>query len=93
LPSHRIQRAHELGEIDLEENPAPAGLGSRNEASLGARADFFGVHVEEGGGFVETERSRSTGLGGAVAACRAGHVHSHTVQMAMIWPTDRWRIN
>ena len=26
LPSHRIQRAHELDEVDLQEQPATAGL-------------------------------------------------------------------
>jgi hypothetical protein len=83
LPFHRIQRAHELGEIDLEENPAPAGFGSRNEPTLGARADFFGMHAEEGGGFVEIERSHGIGRGGVLPTCRAGRATSHMAQMAM----------
>jgi hypothetical protein len=56
LPSHRIQRAHELGEIDIEENPAAAGLRSRNESALRPRPNFFRVHMQECGGFMEVER-------------------------------------
>jgi hypothetical protein len=55
LPPHRIQRAHELGEIALEEDPPLAGLGPGDEAPLGSRADFLRVHVKEGGGFIEGE--------------------------------------
>ncbi len=55
LPPHRIQRAYEVSEIGLEEHPAPAGLGSRDETALGARPDLFGVHVEKSGGFIEIE--------------------------------------
>jgi hypothetical protein len=83
LPFHRIQRAHELGEIDLEENPAPASLGSRNEATFGARADFFWVHVKKCRGLVEIERLWGVGLGGVLVAYRAGRATSHTVYMAM----------
>jgi hypothetical protein len=56
LPFKRIQRANKLGEIDLEENPAPAGLRARDEPALRSRAHFFRVHVEKCGGFVEVER-------------------------------------
>ena len=62
LPPHRIQRAHELGEIDLQENPAPAGLGARDEAALRPRANFLRVHVQERGGLVEVERSFSDSI-------------------------------
>lgn len=57
LPPHRIQRAQELGEIGLEENPAAAGLGAGDEAALGAGADFLGVHAQERGGLDEVEGS------------------------------------
>jgi hypothetical protein len=55
LPPQRIQRAHELSEIDLEEDPAPSGLGTGNEAALGARTNLFRMHVKEGCGFIEIE--------------------------------------
>lgn len=64
LPPHRIQRAQELGEIGLEENPAAAGLGTGDEAALRPRADFFGVHPQERGGLVEIERPFSDSLRG-----------------------------
>jgi len=60
LPPHRIQRAYELSEIRLEEHPAAPGLGSRNEASLGARPDLFGMHVQELSRLVEIQRPHST---------------------------------
>lgn len=66
LPPQRIQRAQEVGEISFEENPAPTGLGSRNEAALGPGADFLGVHAQKRGRLVEIERSFSEYL-------RAGH--------------------
>lgn len=66
LPPHRIQRAQEIGEIGLEENPAAAGLGAGDEAALGAGANFFGMHAKERGGLVEGERSFSDSV-------RAGH--------------------
>jgi hypothetical protein len=56
LPFHRIQRAHEVGEIAFEEDPALARLGTRDEAALGAHAYFLRVHMQEGGGFIERER-------------------------------------
>jgi len=49
LPPNRIQRAYELSEIDLKEDPATACLCSRNDPALGASADLFGMHVQEGG--------------------------------------------
>jgi hypothetical protein len=55
LPPHRIQRAYELSEIGLEEDPASAGLRTGDEAALRPRADLFRMHVEECGGFNETE--------------------------------------
>ena len=61
LPSHRIQRAYEVGEIGLEEDPASSGLGSRNEAALGARPDLLGMHAEERGGFLEIQRPNRRG--------------------------------
>lgn len=57
LPPTRIQRADELGEIDLEEDPATAGLCAGDQAPFGAGADFFGVHVEEVGSFVQSQRA------------------------------------
>jgi hypothetical protein len=83
LPSHRIQRAHELGEIDFEKNPASACLGSRNETTLGACSEFFRVHVEKSSGFDEIERSRNPGLGGILLPWRAGRATNYTVQRAM----------
>ena len=70
LPSHRIQRAHELDEVDLQEYPSPAGLRSRNEAALGARANFFRVHVQEGGGFIEARVRKGGGLEPAALPAR-----------------------
>jgi len=55
LPPHRIQRPHELDEVDFQEHPAPAGLGAGDEAALGARAQLLGVHMEEGGGFIQVQ--------------------------------------
>jgi hypothetical protein len=55
LPPHRIQRAHEVGEITFKEDPALAGLGPWDEAALGSHANFLRVHVQERGGFVEGE--------------------------------------
>jgi hypothetical protein len=60
LPSHRIQRAHELSEIDLEEHPTPTCLRSRNQAALGACADLLRMHVEERRGLVEIQGPYST---------------------------------
>lgn len=62
LPSHRIQRAQEVGEIGLEKNPAAAGLGTGDEAPLRPSADFLGMHAQERGGLVEIERSFSDSL-------------------------------
>jgi len=56
LPPHRIQRAQELGEIDIEENPAATGLRAGNESALGARSNFLRMHVQESSGFIEVER-------------------------------------
>ena len=61
LPSHRIQRAHEVGEIALEEDPAPTRLGPGDEATLGPRANFLRVHVQEGGGFIKRQCSYRAG--------------------------------
>jgi hypothetical protein len=55
LPPHRIQRAHELDEVDLQEHPTPAGLRSGEEAALRTRPDFLRVHVQEASGFFESE--------------------------------------
>ena len=56
LPFHRIQRAHEVGEIALEKDPAPTRLGPGDEAALGPCANFLRVHVQERGSFIERER-------------------------------------
>jgi hypothetical protein len=56
LPSHRIQRAHEVGEIALEKDPALAGLGPRDQSALGPHANFLRVHVQEGSRLIEGER-------------------------------------
>lgn len=55
LPPHRIQRAHEVGEIALEKDPALARLGPGDEATLGPRANFLRMHVQERSRFVERE--------------------------------------
>jgi hypothetical protein len=55
LPPRRIQRAHELGEVALEKDPASTRLGPGDEAALGPCANFLRVHVQEGGGFIEGE--------------------------------------
>jgi hypothetical protein len=65
LPPNRIQRADKAGEIDLEKHPAPARLGTRDDPALCARANFLGVHVQEGCGFLEVQRAADQGEGGA----------------------------
>jgi hypothetical protein len=65
LPPDRIQRADKAGEIDLQEHPAPARFGARDDPSLGARADLLGVHMKEGRGFLEVQRAADEGEGGA----------------------------
>ena len=62
LPPHRIQRAQEISEIGLQENPAAAGLGTGDQAALRPGADFLGVHAQESGGLVEIERPFSDSL-------------------------------
>ena len=57
LPPHRIQRAHELGEIGFKEDPAPTDLGSRDESAFSPRAHLFGVHVQKRRCVIEAERS------------------------------------
>jgi hypothetical protein len=52
LPPIRIQRAYELGEVDLQEDPATSCLGPRNYSALGTATDLFGMHMEEGGSLV-----------------------------------------
>ena len=59
LPLPRIQRAHEIDEIALEEYPASASLCPWDEAALGARSNLFGVHVQKGCSFTEVERLHS----------------------------------
>lgn len=39
--------------VVFEEHPPPADLGAGNASCLGTLAQFFSVHVQEGGGFVE----------------------------------------
>jgi hypothetical protein len=55
LPPHRIQRAHELGEITFKEDPALAGLGSGDEPALRSHTNLLRVHVQERSRFVEGE--------------------------------------
>jgi hypothetical protein len=55
LPRPRIPRTQVIGEIHLQEYPASAGFRSWNQAAFGATADFFRVHVQEGGGLSEIE--------------------------------------
>ena len=57
LPFHRIQRAHELGEIGFEEDPASPNFGSLNESALGARMHLFRVHAQKGCRVIEPEGS------------------------------------
>jgi len=61
LPPYRIQRADKTGEIDLEEHPAPARLGTRDDPALGARANLLGVHVQEGRRLLEVQRAADEG--------------------------------
>ena len=44
------------------QDAAPAGLRSRDQAALCARANFLRMHVQKGGGFVEIEGSHDSGL-------------------------------
>jgi len=57
LPPHRIQRAHELGEIGFKEDPASADFGSRDGAPLGPRAHLFRVHAQEARRIMEAKGS------------------------------------
>jgi len=68
LPSDRISRAQELGEIWLEEHPAAPGLRARNETALGARAQFFRVHAQERSSLSEIERPHDRGGAALLAA-------------------------
>jgi hypothetical protein len=77
LPFDRIQRADKLGEIELEEDPAPAGLRPGDEAAFRAHADFFGMHMEECGGLVEIERFHRAGRYEILRGCNGGRVRSH----------------
>jgi hypothetical protein len=61
LPFHRIQRAHELSEVDLEEDPAAAGLGAGNQPALGACANFLRMHMQEGSGLIDAQGSQGEG--------------------------------
>jgi hypothetical protein len=56
LPFRRIQRSHEVSEINFQEDPAAASLRSRNQPALCTRADFLRMHMQESGGFFERER-------------------------------------
>lgn len=64
LPPDRIQRAQEPGEVELEEDPAPAGFCTGDDPALGARADLLRVHVQEGRGFLQIQRAADEGEGG-----------------------------
>ena len=55
LPSYRIQRAYELGEIGFEKDPAPAYLGPGDDSSFSPRTHFFRVHAQKGRRVIETE--------------------------------------
>ena len=57
LPFHRIQRAHELGEIGFEEDPASADLGPGDDSPFGPRTHLFRVHAQKGRRVIETEGS------------------------------------
>ena len=39
-----------------KKHPSASDLGTGDQAALGARPDFFGVHVEERGGLVQVQR-------------------------------------
>ena len=69
LPPNRIQRADKAGEIDLQEHPTPARLCTGDDPALGARANFLGVHVQEGRGFHEVQRAADQGKGGERGRC------------------------
>jgi hypothetical protein len=56
LPLRRVALAHEGGKVVVDEHPAAAGLAGRNHAALGARTDFFRVHLQEARGLFEGER-------------------------------------
>jgi hypothetical protein len=72
LPPHRIQRADELSEIALQEDPATTSLGSGNEAALRARANFLRVHAEKAGGLVEIKGSHGRTVTAVAASSSAG---------------------
>lgn len=57
LPPHRIQRAHEVGEIGFEEDPPASDLGAGNESPLRPRAHLFRVHAKERRRVIEIEGS------------------------------------
>ena len=40
----------------MKKHPSAADLGTGDQAALGARPDFFGVHVEEYGGLLQVQR-------------------------------------
>jgi hypothetical protein len=83
LPFERIQRADKLGEIDFQENPAPASLGPGDESAFRPRADFLGMHMEKCGGFVQVERFHRARLGGLPTSCQGRRPMSHTPPMAI----------
>jgi len=51
LPWGTIERAQISCKILLQKHPAAANLGPWNAARSGAFAQFFGVQVQEAGGF------------------------------------------
>ena len=69
LPPNRIQRADKAGEIDLQEHPTPARLCTGDDPALGARANLFGVHVQEGRRFLKVQRATDQGKGGKRGRC------------------------
>jgi hypothetical protein len=63
LPRSRIPRTEVIGEIDFQKDPAPAGFGAGDQTAFRAAADFFRVHVQEGGGLGEIEGLEVSAVG------------------------------
>ena len=96
LPPHRIQRAQELGEIGLEENPAAAGLGAgcvcATTTAMGGPAGLHHPGLVSGIGNTCHELGGALGLacvaaiGGTRASFTAGAV------LALLVAVSAWRL-
>jgi hypothetical protein len=55
LPFGSVAVTQEGSKVLVYEDPSTAGLGGWQDAALGAAADILGMHLEEGGSFVQGE--------------------------------------